>query len=86
MQHERHHQVADDHDHQIGRKVVGALVVQFLAAYLALVRDFQEGAKHMPLPAVRAAPRQATPQGGLECDGAVAGLGLWRIVEEIHAV
>ena len=66
MQDQRHHQMADDDDHQIGRKVVGALMMQFLAAHLALVRDLQERAEHVPLAAVRAAAAQAVPEVGFQ--------------------
>jgi hypothetical protein len=58
--------MADQHDHQIGGKIIGALVMEFLAAHFALILHFEEFAKDMPLAAVRAAPAQAVPQVGFE--------------------
>ena len=61
-QHDRHQDVADDDDHQIGGKIVGAVVMQLLAAVRALVGDLQKGAEHTALAAGRAAPAQPAPQ------------------------
>ena len=58
--------MADDHDHQIGGKVVGALVMQLLAAGVAAVRDFQEGTEHVALAAGRALAAQAVPEVGFQ--------------------
>src|SRR2546421_919206 len=85
MQNKRHDQVPDDHDDQIGRKVVGPLVMQFLAADIAAVRDLEEAAEHAAVAAIRAAPAQAAPQRGLERRGALRlRLRLRGICEEIH--
>ena len=66
MEDQRHHQVADDHDHQIGREIVRAVVMQFLAARVAAVRDLEEGAEHVPLAAGRAFAAQAVPEVGFQ--------------------
>src|SRR6188472_740668 len=66
IENERHHQVADDHDHQIGREVVRAVMVQLLAAHVATIRYLQEGPEHVALAAIRAAPAEAIPEVGSE--------------------
>ena len=77
--------MADDHDHQVGGEVVGALMVQFLAADVAAVGDLQEGAEHAAPAAVRAAAGKAAPQRGLERHDVIRlGLGFGSKGEEIH--
>ena len=66
MQDQRHDQVADDHDHQIGRKVVGALMMQFLAAGLAAIRDFEKRTEDVPFTTGRTLAAQAVPQVGFQ--------------------
>ena len=55
---QRHHDVADDEDDEIGRRVVGAVMMQILAAGRALIGDFQERAEQLALAAIRAAAAQ----------------------------
>ena len=52
--------------------VVGAMVVQVLAADLATIDDFQERAKQLALSAIRAAPEKSPARQA----GAVAVLGV----------
>ena len=63
---QRHHQMADDHDHQIGGEIVRAMMMQLLAAGVAAVGDLQEGAKHVSLAAGRALAAQAVPEVGFQ--------------------
>jgi hypothetical protein len=60
-QHDRHQDVADNGDHQIGREVVGAMVVQFLAAMRTGVAHLQEFVKHAALAAGRTAAAESAP-------------------------
>jgi hypothetical protein len=46
-----HQDVADDDDYEVGGKIVGAVMMQFLAAMWALVGDLQKSAGHAALAA-----------------------------------
>jgi hypothetical protein len=46
--------MADDEDHDIGGKIIGPMMVQLLAAHLAMILHLEKGAEHPPLPAARA--------------------------------
>src|SRR6185437_9775550 len=59
---EWHDDVTDQHDHQVGREVVGAVIAERLAAGLAMVGDLHEGAEQMTFAAVRAAAEKSTLQ------------------------
>ena len=54
-QHGRNQQVADDEDHDIGGKIIGPMMVQLLAAHLAMILHLKKGAEHPSLAAARAA-------------------------------
>ena len=60
-QDDRHQDMTDDDDHEIGGKIVGAVVMQLLAAMRALVGDLQKGAEHAAFAAGRAAAAKAAP-------------------------
>ena len=53
------HDVADDHHDEIGGEVVGAVVVEDLAAMLALLDRLDEGGKQTALAAVGAFAEEA---------------------------
>ena len=42
---QRHHDVPDDYDHQIGREIIGAVVMQFLTAAGTGFVNLEEGAE-----------------------------------------
>src|ERR1700735_3499808 len=75
--HARHDDMADDQHRNIGRRIVGALVMQVLGADRAGVDDFQISAKQAPLAAIRATLHQSAPHrepevapaGAVGCDG-----------------
>ena len=54
--------MADDDDGEIGRRVVGAVMVQRLAARGALVGDLEIAAEHGALAASRAGELRASQQ------------------------
>jgi hypothetical protein len=60
---ERGEDVAHDQDGDIGRAIIGAVVVQFAAADRAAVAHSEIAAHHRALAAVRAAPMPAAPNG-----------------------
>jgi hypothetical protein len=45
--HQASDDMADDQDRQIGRRIVGALMEEFLAAIWAAIIDFEIGAEHL---------------------------------------
>jgi hypothetical protein len=53
----------DHDDDEIGRKVVGAVVMEFFAAFFAVIGDLQKLAEQAAFPAVRAPAKKATPHG-----------------------
>ncbi len=55
-QDQRRHDVPCNKDRQIGRPVIGALMVQFLAADRAGVADLEVSVEHRPRTAIRAQP------------------------------
>ena len=59
----RHDDVADDDDHQVGRKVVGAVMVEFFGARLTAVDHLQEPAEQFSFAAIRTPQRKAAPHG-----------------------
>jgi len=61
--HEADHDVADNDDGEVGRRVVGALVMQCLAAIGAGIGDLEITAEHGAGAAGGAAPRRASQQG-----------------------
>src|SRR5205085_1541 len=63
-QRQRHHDVADNDDDAIGRKIVGAVRAEIQSANRAVIGDFQESTKQFALAAARAAAAQASLQGG----------------------
>ena len=83
-QHDRHQDMTDDDDHQIGREVVGAVVMQFLAAARAVVGDLQEGAAIGP----RRRPDTAMQSAPHACPALVAGVlrrrGLSHLQVRVH--
>ncbi len=73
-EHQRHHDVPDDHDVEIGWRVVGAVVMQGLVAVRAMiVRPSGSAPKHAALAAGRATAAQAA----LESGPAIARCGKW---------
>ena len=54
-QHEADDDVADDDDGEIGRSIVGPMVMQRLPAFRTMVRDFEVAPEHGALAASRAA-------------------------------
>src|SRR6266446_4973582 len=55
--------VTDDEDHKIGRKIVGAVMKQFFAAYRTMIGNLQEAAEQFALPAVWTLHRKTPPHG-----------------------
>ncbi len=70
------HDVADDEHHQIGRQVVGAVVVHLLAAMGAGRHDAEEGRKQLSLAAFRAFAAKAVPHRVPERTGRAARMML----------
>jgi hypothetical protein len=50
-EHGGHQQEANDEDHDVGGKIVGAMMVQLFAAHLAMIPHLEKGAEHPPLAA-----------------------------------
>ncbi len=63
QENQRHQDVADDDDHDIGGEVVGAVMVKLLATGRAVVRDLEKSAKHAAFAAVRATAKGAALHG-----------------------
>ena len=55
--------MAHDDDDEIGRKVVGAVVMEFFAAFFAMIGDLQILAEQAAFPAVRTLATKAAPHG-----------------------
>jgi hypothetical protein len=55
--------MANDDHHEIGRKVVRAVMVKFLSAFAAMIGDLQILAEQMSLSAVRTLASEAKPHG-----------------------
>jgi hypothetical protein len=70
QQRQRHHDVTDDQDHEIGRGIVGALMKIRLVTHGAFIDDLEKGTKQMAFAAIRAQAAKAAAHR-LE---AVAGL------------
>ena len=51
--------MADDEDHAIGGKIIGAMMVQLLAAFRAIIAHLQIGAEQAALAATRAEAAEA---------------------------
>ncbi len=73
-EHHRHDDVADDHDGEIGRSVIGLMMMELFAAIRAIVRDFQEFAEQAATAASRAtAAETAQNRGERRAGGRVGG-------------
>jgi hypothetical protein len=59
LERERNHDVADDQDHEIRRRIVCAVMAQFLTAMFATIENFKKSTEQAPFPAVGAAPPKA---------------------------
>jgi hypothetical protein len=59
----RNNYLANDDHEEIGRKVVGAVVLEFLTAYLAMIGSLQISGEQMALSAVQALASEAKPHG-----------------------
>src|SRR5207244_1928573 len=74
---QRHHDVADDDDHEIGGQVVGAVWGEVETASRTMIVNLQEGAKQFSLAAARAAAAKAAlhraPDVALLADSGFAG-------------
>lgn len=57
----RYDGVTDKDDHEIGRKVVGAMMMKTLAALLAMVGDLQEAPEQRALSAIWAFSQKSAP-------------------------
>ena len=68
-QHRRHHQVADDQDGEIGRRVVGGVAAVLVAAHLAHRLDLQITAEQVALATFGAAMAGAADEGLQEGTG-----------------
>jgi hypothetical protein len=55
--------VADDHDYQVRGKIVGTMMMQFLAAVRTCIVHLQEGAEDAALTACWTASAKAAPDG-----------------------
>src|SRR5262245_3170328 len=71
-----HHDVAHDHHDQIGRQIVGAMMMHFLAANLASIDGLEKGGEKPALAAVRAASKKAVPHRTHQRTRAPAGMWL----------
>jgi hypothetical protein len=67
---EAYNDVADDHDGEVRRRVVGAVVVQLLTAMEAGIDDFEIAPEHGALAAGRAFLGRSTQQRGQHWAGA----------------
>jgi hypothetical protein len=65
--------VTDDDNHDIGRKVVGAMMVELLAALFTMIGDLQEAPEQQALSAVRAFSQKAAPHRSAQGDPIVDG-------------
>ena len=63
QQGERHHDMSQNGDHDVGGEVIGAVMVEFFAANLAAVDDFQPFAKKPALAAMGAFAFDAAGEG-----------------------
>ena len=61
MHHQGDQDMADDHDGDIGREIVGAVQVELLTADIALAGDLEVGAEHLALAAMGALAQRAAP-------------------------
>jgi len=59
---QRHDDVSDQHDRQVGREIVGAMMVERLAAMRAVLDHLGKGAEQPTLAARRAAAAKAAQQ------------------------
>lgn len=57
-----HHYVAQNHNHDIRRKIVGAVMVEFLAADIAAIDDLQPFPEKLSVPAMWATAGKAAKQ------------------------
>ena len=60
---QRDNDVSHDEDREIGRRVVCAVMMEFLTAMVAIVSDFQKLAEEFPFTACRTFEEQATFDG-----------------------
>jgi hypothetical protein len=63
VQHQADQEVADDHDGDVWREVIGAVMRQFFAANLASVDNLQVRAKHAAFTAIRTFAQCPAPHG-----------------------
>src|SRR5438270_13523263 len=68
-QRERHHQVTDDQNDEIGGRVIGAVMMQVLVTGRTRVRYLQKRAKQMALTTVWATPAPPAQQGAPDIAG-----------------
>lgn len=53
--------VSDDQDHDVGREIVGAMMMQLLAARIAAILHLEKGSEHPALAAAGTAAAQPVP-------------------------
>jgi len=59
---QRHHDVTDQEEGEIGRRIIGAVVVELLAAMAAALGHLEIGGEERSRAAMRAAPEKSEPE------------------------